>query len=335
MVPALERLPTTAFSGLRRLVPLLVPSMVFRKAQDVFVYQHRIRSLGINGGEVPLPEGFFFEVRTRCSGTCSFCAAAVQTDTREDMSMEFDLYAKVIDELKGLNYSGKIAYHVNNEPLIFRDLVKFVQYAREMLPDAWIQILSNGNSLKRAEALVTAGINELSINHYTADTSAPLPARLTEFKEKVLLKYMKPEQIGTGHRPATGNDGVFRFNIALRQVDAVLTNRAGTAPNKVKADTAKGRVRGFCEYPFTQFNIRADGTVSMCCADLYFSIPMGNVKHQSVMEIWRGNKFGQVRETLLKGRRVFETCKNCDFYGVRKTALPGAFLSRLVYRFTE
>jgi len=312
---------------------VLIPSIFLRKAQALLISSKRIRSLGIDAGKVPIPQAFFFEVRTKCNGTCAFCAAAVQSETREDLSMPFDLYSKVIDELKEMNYSGRIAYQVNNEPMIFKGLVKFVKYARKMLPDAWIQILSNGKNMIMAEELVAAGINELSINHYTKNQNAPIPLRLTEFREKVLLKYMKPEHIGIGHRPVTGNDGVFRFNIFHREINAVLNSRAGTAPNKTRPDPV---TMGFCEFPFTQFNISADGTVSKCCSDLYFSIPMGNVTNQNVMEIWNGDMFNQVRDNLLKGNRdAYETCKNCDFFGVRGSEISRSFFSRVVYLLTR
>ena len=218
----------------KSLIRTLIPSAILWRIHDLLIYKPQISNLGINDHTTPLFQSVFFEVRTRCNGLCSFCAANIQDEIREDMSMPFELYAKVIDELEGIKYRGRIAYHVNNEPLLFKDLTNFVSYAREKLPNAWIQILSNGKSLgiKKGDELVTAGINELTINHYTDDLSAPLPKRLTEFKEKVLLNHFKPEQIGAGHRPTTGDDGVFRFNILPSRVDEVKNSRAGTAPNK-------------------------------------------------------------------------------------------------------
>jgi radical SAM protein with 4Fe4S-binding SPASM domain len=78
-------------------------------------------------------------------------------------------------------------------------------------------------------------------------------------------------------------------------------------------------VRGFCEYPWTQFNITADGRVSKCCADFYFSDPMGDINNDSIMSIWHGERLEKVRRLLLKGNRdAIETCRKCDFYGVRR-----------------
>ena len=84
--------------------------------------------------------------------------------------------------------------------------------------------------------------------------------------------------------------------------------------------------RGFCKFPFTQFNITVDGTVNKCCADLYFSDPMGNVNEKDILTIWDNQKFRYVRRSLLRGDRyIIQTCRKCDYYGVTR------FKSKLAY----
>lgn len=307
----------------------IIPRPIQRQAQNMFIYWPRIKSLGIKGANILLFNKVYFEVRTRCNGNCEFCAASIQNETRRDIEMPFELYKKVIDELKQLNYSGGIAYHVNNDPLIFKDLAKFVSRARQALPDAWIQILTNGRALTASKGakLLEAGINELTINDYNDDLQAPLPKNVQEFRDIVLPKYYKPEQIGSGHKPVLNSEAnIFHFNVCRSPASSVKTSRAGTSPNKRKPSTS---VRGFCEHPFTQFNITADSRVSMCCADFFFSVPIGNVKNESIIEIWYGNQFNKVRKSLLKGdRNAMETCRQCDYYGSRR--IPQSFIAKFI-----
>lgn len=229
------------------------------------------------------------------------------------------LHERVINELKALKFSGRIVYHVNNDPLIFPQLPDFVEYARQNLPNAWIHILTNGKTLtlRKAESLLRAGINELSINYYNDDFSAELPKTIQNIRDELLPKFYKPEQIRPRHGPRDyGSKDIFTFNVFRRKATEILTSRAGTSPNKKEKSKSP---RGFCEYPFTQFNITADGRVSKCCADFYFSDPMGNVNERSVIDIWTGEKFNNVRRSLLQGNRdAIESCKKCDFYGVQK-----------------
>ena len=217
-----------------------------------------------------------------------------------------------------MKYSGKVAYHVNNDPLLFPDLAEFAGIASDNLPDAWIQVLTNGKALtvNKAEALIKAGINELSINYYNNDLNSELPETIRTIRDDLIHRYYNKEQIRRGHQSNGIKKGIFRFNIFRRKETEILTSRAGTSPNKKeKAQTP----RGFCEYPFTQFNITVDGRVNKCCADLYFSESMGNVIHESVLDIWRGNRLEVVRRHLYNGdRNAIESCRKCDFYGVKR-----------------
>ena len=276
--------------------------------------------------QFPLPEGVFFELRTKCSGRCSFCAASIQNETRPDSVMEFGLFNKVITELADLDYSGRVAFHVNNEPLIVPDLEKYLSLTREKLPRAWIQILTNGRSLsiKRAESLMEAKVNEITVNHYDDDDYLKqiLPPRFASIRDEVISKYYPKKFIRSGHGPGKFNVGtVFRYNVMNRRETEVLTNRAASAPNK--EGLVGENMLGFCQYPFIQFNITTDGRVGLCCADLYFKSIMGNVKNQTVSEIWFGKEFQAERKALLANDRTGNSlCQTCDFVGVKGRLFP-------------
>lgn len=302
---------------------LVLPAMA--GALDRFVYRPRARALGWRvgpGGAEPLFRAVYFEVRTRCNGGCSFCAASVTHETRADEQMPEALYRKVVGELAALRYSGSVAFHVNNDPLLFPRLPEYVAHARERLPSAWIVILTNGKALTvaRAERLVAAGIDEISINDYRDEEGSPFPERFLRIRDEVVPRIRPGVPILPGHGPEPGRL-VFRFNLERRGETQILSSRAGTSPSK-------GRVSpdpwGFCEHPFTQLNIATDGRISKCCADVYFDDPMGDVGHESVLEIWRGGRFRRVREALLQGRRRdVPGCDGCDFCGVRPTSSLG------------
>lgn len=293
------------------------------------MYRRHIRSFQ-GGGDAPLFEAVFFELRTRCNGQCSFCAASVQNDQRPDQTMPFDLFRKVVEDLADLDYSGRVAFHVHSDPLMVQNLDRYVGFAREKLPQAWLQILTNGKALndKRGNALLGAGINELTVNHYTDDLAAPLPTNIVQFREEIIPRYYSSEEVAEGYGP-DGGPAVFRFNINRRRQTEVLTNRAGTAPNKV-ALTGEN-VFGFCVYPFTQLNITVDGEVSMCCHDFFFQEAVGNVRDRSVMEIWHGAPFRRVRDELLRNDRSRNRiCRRCDFFGVRTSSFS-SWLERLLF----
>jgi radical SAM protein with 4Fe4S-binding SPASM domain len=285
------------------------------------VHAPRRRQLCLGAGPTPLFRTVYFELRTRCNSRCLFCAAAIPYESRPDITMLFELYTKVIEELAGIGYEGQIAYHVNSEPLLVPDLDRFVRAARTRLPQAWIRIYTNGLALTRArgESLLRAGLDELTVNWYTPDPHTPLPPHLLAFRDEILPRYHPGARVRSGSGPLRqGDRSIFRFNIYRRPIDEVLDSRAGSAPNKrARPEDATG----FCENPFTQLNITADGRVGRCCSDFYFADVMGNVASETVMEIWNGPRFQAARSLLMEGDRSGSAlCSRCDFNGV---ALPG------------
>ncbi|MDG2089360.1 MAG: SPASM domain-containing protein [Arenicellaceae bacterium] len=319
---------------LRKYGPSIVrslPKTLIVYCQNKYVYEPRMESLNITGVEdPPLFDTVFFEVRTLCNGRCSFCAASIQNETRTDQSMSFELYDKVISELAEFDFEGRIAYHVNNDPLIFKELQRFVDNARQKLPRAWIQILTNGVALttKKAEALIAGGINEITIDWYNDDLESALPKKFDIIRNEILPKYYAEDQIQAGHYAEFTSERIFRWNIFRRLQNEVLNSRGGTAPNKQEKSMAP---RGFCEYPFTQFNITANGKVSKCCSDLYFSDVMGDVNKNTVLEIWNNDHFRNVREKLIIGDRVsLKNCAGCDFYGSKRLpSIPARIINEL------
>lgn len=320
---------------------LALPARLFlsrnlqRRLLDRFVYGPVMAAKGIGPGRTPLFDSVFFEVRTRCNGICPFCPASVGRDPRPDLKMEKSLFVKVLDELAGMDFQGRVAFHSNTEPLIFRDLTEFVGIAREKLPRAYLHILTNGRALtvKKAEELFRAGMTDLTVNIYNDDLEAELPRAVREVAEELLPRLFKPEEVFlSGLGPELDHPGgPARYLVIRRLQNEILDNRAGYAPNKLVPDK---KPRGFCQYPFTQFIVTADGRVGQCCNDFTIDVPMGDVSRQGVMEVWEGEPFEALRRELLAGRREnHRLCEECDYFGVKR--IPEGVLSRLVHLVTR
>lgn len=296
-----------------------------------FIYRKKIEEKNLSVVSPPLFDAVFFEVRTRCNGHCKFCLASVESDPREDISMPRELFEKVLQDLVDLQYEGRLAFHNNNEPLLFKELPEFVSRAKERLPQCHIHILTNGRSLTlpKMERLIEAGVDQVSVNVYRTNSDEPIPQVLTKIRTELLERMFSDselEVLGLGNDQSPKKPK-FSFVVSARLENEILDSRAGTAPNKKAPATV---ARGFCQYPFTQFIVTANGQVAGCCNDLLFELPMGNVRTSSVFEIWMGEEFSQLRKNLLNGeRKAVKTCSKCDFIGVKKP--PPGLIARLTY----
>ena len=95
-----------------------------------FIYRKKIEEKKLSIEAPPLFDSVFFEVRTRCNGHCKFCLASVGNDPRADISMPRELFQKVLQDLVDLQYEGRIAFHNNNEPLLFKQLKVLLDKSR-------------------------------------------------------------------------------------------------------------------------------------------------------------------------------------------------------------
>ena len=62
----------------------------------------------------------------------------------------------------------------------------------------------------------------------------------------------------------------------------------------------------FCMHPFTGLATREDGAIKVCCR----SLPIGNIKNETLEEVWNGENMREVRRQVLSDERP-DVCKPC------------------------
>ena len=70
-----------------------------------------------------------------------------------------------------------------------------------------------------------------------------------------------------------------------------------------------------CTYPSYTFFIDYNGDVLMCSHDWGKKMIMGNVKNNTIKEIWTSKKFDFARKKLINAERNFSPCDVCDVKG--------------------
>ncbi|MDR0303962.1 MAG: SPASM domain-containing protein [Chitinispirillales bacterium] len=103
-----------------------------------------------------------------------------------------------------------------------------------------------------------------------------------------------------------------KCEIHLRYNNQILSNRGGSAPNKPKLKKSNITM---CPLPFLQLIIRADCGISLCCNDALGKMTLGNIKEQSIEEIWTDKRREEIL-TLMRfhRRKDIELCKGCDIH---------------------
>ena len=58
-----------------------------------------------------------------------------------------------------------------------------------------------------------------------------------------------------------------------------------------------------------------NGDVLICSNDWKKEAPVGNIKTESILDIWVSEKFTNIRKKLSKSNRNYKPCKTCDVNG--------------------
>ena len=249
----------------------------------------------LNSEEVPMPNVVNIETINRCNSTCAFCTANVHAECRPLAKIDDDLYKSIIDQLADWGYKGHLTLYGNNEPLLDTKIVERHKYAREKLPDSFIFMSTNGLILTIDKVKEVAPyINQLIINNYSMEMK--LHDNVQE-----LYDYVKAH-------PDEFKD--LDIQIQMRYLQEVLTNRAGSAPNKKATEKI---ITETCLLPFTDMWIMPNGKMGLCCCDNFETTDFGDLTKMSLKEAWGNPQFQAVRKKIAEGRQNYPFCKHCDF----------------------
>ena len=249
----------------------------------------------LNAKEPPKPNVVNIETINRCNSTCAFCTASIHAEKRPFMEMSDELYKSIIDQLSDWNYRGHLTLYGNNEPWLDKKIVERHKYARAKLPECFIFMSTNGLLLNLDKVReIKPYIDQLIINNYCMNMK--LHKNIQRIYEYV---NMHPDEF----------DDV-DILIQMRSLQEVLTNRAGSAPNK---QTTGKVIKETCLLPFTDMWITPNGHMGLCCCDNFEVTSFADLNKVSLKDAWCAPALMEARKKIAAGRQNYDFCKHCDF----------------------
>ena len=248
-------------------------------------------------------DGLFVSVHIEtcayCNRKCSFCLNSDRYPNRELGFMPIKLWKKIIDELSEIKYKGKISPYYYGEPFLDKRLSEMISYAKKKCPYSYIQLNSNGDFLteKLLLDLIENGVDKILVTNYGKVGIPKNTPKINIEKENKRLEYLYNK---------------YPQFLRLRGWKAIdFVNRRGLVfkrPNLRKNDP--------CLYPSYQLVIDWKGDVLLCCNDYYAEFVMGNAAKESILDIWKTQRFKNFRDVLKSGKREkIKICADCDVIG--------------------
>lgn len=237
----------------------------------------------------PLFSQVLIETRTDCNKRCEFCPQSFFK--REKEVMKWEVFTKIIDSLAEIQFAGRIAFLVSNEPLLETRLPEMIDYARRKSSLFFLDITTNGVllSLKKVEKLFKAGLDNININDYRDDRTKN-PDIISDNLVEILEACKSNPKIS--YKP--------------RSTKEELPNYAGIIPQEFNTHEF-----GFCNFPFRKLVFSVNGNVLLCCNDFAQKTNMGNLNTDSLLSIWHSEKFNHIRQSLLLEKRI-SLCSACN-----------------------
>lgn len=269
------------------------------------------------------PDFFSFieiETSTKCNRLCPWCPVSKFKDRTEQKLMDWELFQKIILELKNIGYRYTIALHNYNEPLLNVRLRKEIEYIKKSIPDVHCVVFSNGDFLTRRkiEMLADIKLNTLRITRYPLSGFSSVPHSISEWITSLNLDGYTWEKLNMQ------NSKGYYWQSRINDTEIKIIS-----PNIHSYNTRAGLFSGGvdrirkqpCAMTSTSIAISNDGSFKMCCNiypaySKHIQYIMGNLNKNSLMEIWMSNKFSQLRSDHLKAQwSNSPVCLECTMFG--------------------
>ncbi len=314
---------------------------------------------------IPLETPFvlFVDPANTCNFRCRFCPTGnrelIKETGRHQGLLALDIYKKAIDDLHEFSKPLKtLRLYKEGEPLLNPHFAEMVRYAKQSGKVDKVDTTTNGALLKPAliDQIIEAGLDRINISvdglsdaQFQEFTRTKVD--FTQFLENIRYLYDHKGQceicIKTPGDNLSPEDQQRFFDLFGNYADRIfLENFAPCWPefefDGLEMDFQNGiygqpiREVSVCPYIFYSMTINSDGSVSLCFLDWARKLIVGDVRKQSVKDIWLGAAMNEHRIAHLKHKRKDNaTCAGC---GQLSHCLPDdidKYAEQLLSRFTD
>ncbi|HET9906534.1 MAG TPA: radical SAM protein, partial [Anaerolineales bacterium] len=281
----------------------------------------------------------------RCNGKCGMCPYPYTVHLQPREVMDDALFTKIVEECTKEEDFYEFVPMVQNEPLLdIRLEERIAEFKRHAQPHQAAEIVTNGTGLTpgRFEKLVKSGLDTItiSLSAFSQATYEKLIeglswAQVTKNLEAVAASpALAKVNIFLRYVRQHGNESEFRpfkkywEGRGLNVANYEINNRSGTLqeyetrqPVKSflfkQARKSMGRkvFKGACPHAFGIMHVLANGDVPLCANDWHNRHILGNVRQQSIREIYNSPQMDRYRELMEQGRfDEIDACRDCSFW---------------------
>jgi len=286
------------------------------------------------------------ELTNHCNLDCPICPRQylVKRPDYKEGFMDKELYQKIIDEMAEYPNVALVPFF-RGESLLHPEFIKMLAYAKEkgIKP---IQLATNATLLneKTSRNLLDLEIDFISFSLDASGKESYEKIRVGANYEKVMENienFLVEKQERGLKRPAVQvsvvkteatKEKIPRFiSFWLKKVERVRVYEEHSTNRKfgsLKNSPDLKEERKPCLKPLSDIVIYWDGDVALCNHDWNRKEPFGNIRKESIRNVWNGKNYNEIRKRQFENRAEEDpTCKGCDHW--RLYYLPKRMIGEL------
>lgn len=286
----------------------------------------------------PTPWVVFVDPASACNFRCKFCPTGHHdlVAGRFNGIMKFDLFQKVVEDLLEFDRPVKVLrLYKDGEPFLNRRLSDMVVYAKMSGCVEMVDTTTNGSLLdpERVWPVIDAGLDRINVSIEGVTKDAYREVACVEFDFDRLVRNVRwlyehrgqcVVHVKTIREALTGDQEVEFKSIFGDHCDEIFVENFSPCWPEFDGEAATGWkiARGLygqpvtetevCPYIFYGYSVNADGQVSACFIDWARKLVVGDVRRESMRDIWKGERMTALRLAHLRGeRRCHGVCGKC------------------------
>ncbi len=284
-----------------------------------------------------MPSSLSVELSAFCNLSCRECPSGSESLSRQRGFMDPLLYKKIIQEAGpwlfrlNLYFQGEPMMH----PAFFSFLEKNGSYRLVVSTNG--HFLDAGNSEKLARSCLDEltvsldGMDQATYSDYRRGgdfdrviggiRGTAEAIKQSNSKLKLVLQYLVTRlsegQIPQAEKLAAETGAVLRlksmqvYDMASVSYWMPSKSRFRRYSEEGERYVVKSRLPNNCARMWFNPVVTWDGLVVPCCFDKDAGYVMGDLKQNSLREIWNGDEYRKFRKAVLTGRKKLEMCRNC------------------------
>jgi radical SAM protein with 4Fe4S-binding SPASM domain len=278
--------------------------------------------------DVPYPPyRLWIEPTNRCNLKCIMCPN--ERFSEHDLGlMDFNLYTKLIDEASHFVYD--INLHHRGEPTLHPRLSEMIRYAKEK--GLSVKLHTNGTTLtdRLSRRLIASGLDLISFSFdgYEAGEyeRTRKGARFNRTSENI-RRFLSLKAETGGSRPKTVMEimelipdrtpvevrSSFVNDMTRCGLDRLIVKMPHNWGGSVDMKSFQASSYTPCTFPWHALVVLWDGHVGPCPHDFFGKLKLGNVREQSLRDIFNGTPMRLLREAMRSGpESLCSPCRECD-----------------------